>query len=93
MPIFLPIKAAGRTLTVGELSEALSGLADNDPVTIGGHDLLAVNPGASGLDIGVDHDCEADDAYALLDELATGKMTKGDMVAKVKAFLGVSEAA
>lgn len=89
----LPVRAAGRTLTVGELSEALSGLADNDPVTINGFDVLDADPSVNGLDIDWGHECEADRASELLDEIATGKMTKGDIVKAAKSFLGVSEAA
>jgi hypothetical protein len=94
MPIYLPVKAAGRTLTVGELSEALSGLADNDPVTISGHDILVADASAGGgIDFDFGHDCEGTRAWDLLCEIADGEVPKAQMLNRIKSFVGENKAA
>jgi hypothetical protein len=83
----LPVRGAGRTMTVGELSEALSGLADTDPITINGCDVLDADPSVHGLDIDFGHDCEETRARDLLARIANKKMTRKEIDEAVKEFV------
>lgn len=46
-----PVRAAGRTLTVGEIRQAIEGLSDNDVVTRDGQPIMRVAPSVSGIDL------------------------------------------
>lgn len=91
----LPVKAAGSSLTVDEISEALSGLRGNDRVTVDGHAVFEVAPSAGGLDIVTGHDCEGEEygALGILEEIAKGAMTKAVMVAAAQRYVNGEEAA
>lgn len=91
----LPVKAAGSSLTVDEISEALAGLRGNDFVTVDGYDVFVVTPSASGIDIATGHDCEAEEygALGILEDIAKGDMTKQAMVVAAKKYVNGEAAA
>jgi hypothetical protein len=85
------VKAAGLHLTVGELREALAGLADNDPVTLEADigTVLWVEAGAGTLEIGTDVESRDDELEALWEFVAdagTGTPTKRKLVTEARAL-------
>lgn len=76
------VKAAGRSLTVGELREALAGLADNDPVTLDADigTVLWAEAGAGSLEIGTGRDDELEALWEFVADAGTGTPTKRELV-------------
>jgi len=85
------VKAAGRSLTVGELREALAGLADNDWVSLETDigTVLWAEAGAGTLEIGTDVESQDDELEALWEFVAdagTGTPTKRELVRDARAL-------
>lgn len=93
MPTYLPTRAAGRCLTAGELSDAISDAHTLDTVTVNGQTVLGVDRTSTGIDLDAGHECDATSAESVLEAIANGRMTKGDMIKAAKGYLAGEEVA
>jgi hypothetical protein len=93
MPSYLPTRAAGQTLVVDELREAIDGMRHDDEVTVNGMTVLGVDRTSTGIDLDAGHECDATSAEAVLEQIAHGRMTKGDMVKAAKGYFNGEEVA
>jgi hypothetical protein len=93
MPSYLPTRAAGRTLVVDELREAIDGMRHDDEVTVNGMTVLGVDRTSIRIDLDAGHECDATSAEAVLEQIAKGKLSKTAMVKAAKSYFNGIEIA